>query len=368
MKSFAAVIMAAVHGLRRRTNTVASRYPFLIQKQDPAVDVAALAGMIAAAQEAQGAIAWWPGHKTDPWDHVESAMGLTTGGLYGAARKAFTWLRDHQLPDGSWYAAYIQDQPTELTRETNHAAYIAAGLYHYYLVTGDAAFIAAMWPTLEKAIGFAIRYQAPSGEIYWALDPEGRVDRMALLTGCSSICFSLKCALALAKLVDRRPAAWRLALERLQACIIHRPHRFNMTKARFSMDWFYPILCGVVQDRQAHDRLDRSWKKFVIPTMGVRCVSDQPWVTIAESCELVIALTAMDHLLPAHLLFSWIADRTFADHTFWCGFTCPDLVRWPEEKYTWTNAAALMAADALYGLTPAAHLFRHARWRDLLAG
>lgn len=344
-----------------------TQYPFLIQKQEAAIDAAALADMIVAAQEPQGAIPWWPGHKADPWDHVEAAMGLTTAGLFGPACKAFTWLRERQLPDGSWYAAYTQDRPTDFTRETNHAAYIAAGLYHYHLVIGDDNFVAAIWPTVEKAIDFTLRHQAPSGEIYWALDPDGRVDRMALLTGCSSICFSLKCALALAAILHRHKPAWRSALQRLQSCIVEQPHRFNMTKARFSMDWFYPILCGVVQGRQAHERIERYWKKFVIPNMGVRCVSDQPWVTIAESCELIMALTAMDHLLPAHLLFSWIADRTFSDRTFWCGFTCPDLVCWPEEKVTWTNAVVLLAADALYGLTPATHLFRHTHWHTLSA-
>jgi hypothetical protein len=35
------------------------------------------------------------------------------------------------------------------------------------------------------------------------------------------------------------------------------------------------------------------------------------------------------------------------------------MVLWPEEKITWTNAVVLMAADALYDLTPAGRLFSH---------
>jgi hypothetical protein len=38
------------------------------------------------------------------------------------------------------------------------------------------------------------------------------------------------------------------------------------------------------------------------------------------------------------------------------------MVIWPEEKITWTNAVVLMAADALYHLTPAAGLFSHHAW------
>ena len=35
---------------------------------------------------------------------------------------------------------------------------------------------------------------------------------------------------------------------------------------------------------------------------------------------------------------------------------------WPEEKISWTNGVVLMAADALYELTPASRLFDHRAW------
>jgi hypothetical protein len=38
------------------------------------------------------------------------------------------------------------------------------------------------------------------------------------------------------------------------------------------------------------------------------------------------------------------------------------MVIWPEDKITWTNAAALIAADAIYNLTPASALFSHQFW------
>jgi len=286
-------------------------------------------------------------------------MGLTIGGAYPEARRAFEWLQSCQLPDGSWYSAYPIKQTRDRTRETHHAAYIATGLYHYYLVTGDLTFIQRMWPTMARSIAFALRYQAPHGEIYWALDPRGRVDRMALLTGCSSIFFSLKCALRLAELTRTACPHWHDALSRLHDCLIHRPHCFNMTKTRFAMDWFYPVLCGAVQGPAAKKRITGQWKKFVIENMGVRCVWDQPWVTIAETCELVLALTAMGHNTHARIVFGWICERTFEDNTFWCGFTVPDMTIWPTEKITWTNAVVLLAADALYDLSPASRLFRH---------
>lgn len=328
-------------------------------KPDTTLDLTEHAQHLIGAQQSNGAIPWWQGHKIDPWDHVEAAMGLTIAGAYGHARKAFKWLQDCQRPDGSWYSAYSLEKPLNRTRETHHAAYIAVGLYHYYLITGDLAFIQRMWPTTARAIEFVLRYQAPSGEIYWALDPRGRVDRMALLTGCSSIFFSLKCALGLAELNQTPCQHWREALIRLRDCINHKPHCFNMTKARFAMDWFYPVLCGAIRGAAAQQRIAGQWKKFVIENMGVRCVSDQPWITIAETCELVLALTAMGRTTHARIVFGWICERTFEDNTFWCGFTIPDMTIWPREKITWTNAVALLAADALYDITPASRLFRH---------
>lgn len=334
-------------------------------QQELAVDIRALVDLILTMQQADGSIPWYPGHKTDPWDHVESAMGLTIGGAYAEARRAFEWLQSKQLPDGSWYAAYSGGRPSDTTRETNHAAYIAVGLYHYYLVTGDLDLARQLWPTVSRAIDFVVRHQTPSGEIFWAVSPQGRVDRMALVTGCSCICFSLKCALALARRLGKSRPKWRQSLNLLQDCLTCKPHRFNTTKARFSMDWFYPVLGGVATGPAAQQRMESYWKKFVVQDMGVRCVSDRPWVTIAESCELILSLAAMGDLQKAAIVYRWICDRTFDDGSFWCGFTFPDMVVWPEEKISWTNAAMLMATDALFSLTPAANFFSHAAWQTM---
>lgn len=336
-----------------------------LQPEKPAIDVEAIADCIARTQLPSGAIPWSEGDKTDPWDHVESAMGLTVAGRLREARRAFAWLREVQLSDGSWYAGYKDGTPSDRTRETNMAAYLAVGLWHHYLITRDLDQLKGMWPTLVRAIDWTLGLQSEEGEIYWAISPEGQVDKMALLTGCSSIYMSLKCALAIARQLDRIPPHWPRALERLGNALRHKPHRFNMTKARFSMDWFYPILCGVTTGEAAQNRIDRSWKKFVVEGLGVRCVSDQPWVTIAESSELVLALAAMGNTSLARIVFNWISDHTYADGSYWCGFTFPDMTIWPEEKITWTNAVVLLAADALYTLTPASAMFSHRFWEEI---
>jgi len=332
------------------------------QARVSSIGVAQAASFIAQTQRPDGEIPWCEGQKTDPWDHVESAMGLSVGGYLGEARRAFEWLAGKQLDDGSWYTAYRQGVAEDKTRDANLSCYIAVGVLHYYLITKDTAFLKEMWPTLSKAIEFALSLQTPSGEIYWAISPEGNVDRMALLTGSSSIYMSIKCALAIAKILGFFMPPWEIALNKLAEAIKHKPYLFNMTKSRYSMDWFYPILSGVITGDDAQKRLDKYWKKFVVEDRGVRCVSDKPWVTIAETSELALALAGMGNHELAGIVFNWICDRRYEDGSYWCGFTCPDLVIWPEDKITWTNAVALIAADAIYNLTPASVLFSHQFW------
>ena len=334
------------------------------QRQKLAIDVDAVCRLIVATQLPSGEIPWSTGDKTDPWDHVESAMGLAVGGYLAEARRAFAWLQSMQLPDGSWYASYRKGIPDDRTRETNMSAYVAVGAFHFYLIAGDRAFLESLWDTVKRAIDFVLRHQTPRGEVYWAVSPADTIDPMALLTGCSSIYMSLRCALAIADILDFPQPAWQAAHERLGDAIRNRPHLFNVTKSRFSMDWFYPVLCGAVTGQDAAKHVQRHWKKFVVEGLGVRCVSDRPWVTIAESSELVLALDAMGETEKAHIVFGWLSEHVFADGSFWCGFTFPDMTRWPEEKIAWTNAVALMAADALFRLTPAARLFSHAWWAE----
>ncbi len=333
-------------------------------KLDFPVDIDAVADSIVAAQKENGEIPWCEGDKTDPWDHVEAAMGLSIGGYFDEARRAFEWSAKNQLEDGSWYAEYKDGVPVEKRRDANMSAYIAVGLFHHYLITGDVEFLKEMWKTVESAIDFALGLQAPGGEIHWAVLADGKVDPMALLTGSSSIYMSIKCALEIAKLLEIEKPGWKDGLDRLGDAIRHKPHNFNMTKSRYSMDWFYPILSGSLTGEEARKRVDKYWKKFVVEGQGIRCVSDEPWVTIAETSEFCLALSAMGNSTLSEIVFNWICDKRFDDGSYWCGFTFPNMVVWPEEKMSWTNAVVLMAADALYNLTPAAHLFSHDFWNQ----
>jgi len=337
------------------------RIPAKLDRESP-LNISSVAGFIAGLQTDTGDIPWHTGGKTDPWDLVESIMGLNIGGYQPQARAALDWLAGLQNPDGSWYSSYQDGQPLDRTTETHMACYLAVGLFHQYLIQRDRDGLARYWPVMVRGIEFALGLQTGSGEIYWAKSPEGKVDPMSLLAGSSSIFMSLKCALAIAGILGQAVPCWQSALFRLETSIQENMHIYNVSKSRFSMYWFYPILGGALRGNRAAARIDKYWSKYVIKDQGCRCVSDQPWVTVAETSELVLSLHAMGRDQEAGMVFSWIRDRVYADETFWCGYTYPDMVIWPEEKISWTNAVALMAADALYGLTPAGQMFSHAQW------
>ena len=256
----------------------------------PRAGVLATGESIARMQDRSGAIAWPDGH-VDAWDHVECAMALSACGLREPARRAYQWLRQAQRADGSWPRSVQAGRVTDPAAESHHAAYVAVGAWHEYLVTGDERHALAMWPAVRRAVQWALELRTPRGEIRWERDAAGVAGRYALLSGCASICQSLRCAVALAKLADDPRPDWELAADQLGHLVARHPEAFA-DKSRFAMDWYYPVLGGAVRGQDADRRVASAWDTFVVPGLGVRCVSDEPWVTAAETCELVIALDA----------------------------------------------------------------------------
>ncbi len=316
---------------------------------------------IRSVQTSSGAIPWFEGGYCDPWDHVEAAMGLSICGDYVNAVRAYRWLAAKQLADGSWWAAYKDDKiENNERRETNFVAYVATGVWHHYLISQDRAFLEELWPVVSRAIGFVLRQQQPEGDINWAVDTLGKPKLDALVTGCSSIYKSLECAHNIAVTLGHDREEWLHARKRLGNALRNKPERFDRTwesKARYSMDWFYPVLTGVIPPSQARAHLQKRWPEFVEDQLGCRCVSDEPWVTVAESCELTMALLAAGDRARALELYSWLHQWQLDDGSYWTGYQFVQDLLWPDEKPTWTAGAILLAADALTEYSGASRLF-----------
>jgi hypothetical protein len=314
---------------------------------DPAQAARTAAGIL-AIQRPDGAIPWFHGDKLDPWDHVEAAMALDAAGEHEAAARAYRWLAARQNADGSWYANYA-DSPaldwavTDPTRDANFTAYIAVGVRHHYLATGDRLFLEEHRDTVRAAVEFVLGLQRPDGAIRWHPGAEE-----ALLTGSSSIHHALGCALAGAAALGEQQPDWELAATALAEAIARHPDRFS-PKDRYSMDWYYPVLGGVLRGAAARRRIDEGWDRFVVPGFGVRCVSPNPWVTGAESCELAIALWSVGRAAEARRLLTDIQHLRTEDGLYWTGYVYADEAVWPREKTAWTAAAVLLTLAVLGG-------------------
>ena len=262
----------------------------------------------------------------------------------------------HSGADGSWPIQLRNGVVEDANSDSNFCAYVATGVWHHVLITGDRRFAETMWPVVTKAIDFVLDLQAGGGEIYWAKSDSGPLAE-ALLTGCSSVYHSIRCALALADYLDDPQPEWEVAVGRLGHAIVAHPESFTV-KDRYSMEWYYPVLGGAVRGDAARSRIDERWDDFVVPGLGIRCVDDRPWVTGAETCELVMALDAIGDSARAHEQFAAMHHLREEDGSYWTGLVFADGKRWPEERTTWTGAAMILAADALSSTTAASGVFR----------
>ncbi|MFT7559507.1 MAG: hypothetical protein ACI93R_001418 [Flavobacteriales bacterium] len=319
---------------------------------------------IETKQMAQGEIPWFTDGKLDPWDHCEAIMGLNLAGQVRAAQRGFTWLESVQNTDGSWYAKYLGDKSDgDLDRvkiETNFVAYPATALWHYYLITRDQVFVEQTFPAIERAINFVLAQQGPEGEIQWAISDQEELPLDSLITASASILRSIECAIKLADSIGKPNETWQESHQQLSNCLKQKPWRFDRTwesKERFSMDWFYPILSGVYSEDESRLRLNERWKEFILDDFGCKCVSDEPWVTIAETCEFIMALVASNQQALAEKFLRQLLRWQDKDGGFWTGYVVRDSCIWPQEKTTWTAAAFMMACDAVYKLSPAQDLF-----------
>jgi hypothetical protein len=320
-------------------------------------EIAITADHLVSLQLPSGMIPWFPGGHCDPWNHVETAMALDVAGRHEPAAAAYRWLANIQRSDGAWHNYYCSDGSVEETKlDTNVCAYIATGIWHHWLSTGDRTTVSDLWPTVERALDWVLSLRRPDGTILWAIEPDERPWDYALLTGSSSIQLSLRYGFALSQVLGCERPDWIAAADRLCAVIRDQPNAFE-PKTRWAMDWYYPVLTGALTPPNATARLARGWEAFVLPERGIRCVSDEPWVTASETAECVLAHVAAGQTERAVQLLSWTRLHRCSDGGYWTGIVYPDRELFPaDERSSYTAAAVVLAADAIAGTSPASNI------------
>ncbi len=315
--------------------------------------IAQTAASIASMQEADGAIPWTIGEHTDAWNHVEGAMALLVGGEIEAAEAAYDWCLRNQRADGSWPMKLVAGNVEDASTETNMAAYIAVGVLHHWSIRRDRVFLERMWPVVRGALDLVVDLQLPFGGIAWSREWDANgpatINAEALLAGSSSIYQALRCGVALAEIMDEPQPEWELAGGRLGHAL--REHRDQfLDKSNFSMDWYYPVLGGAVRGESAAEMMASRWDTFVEDGLGIRCVSENPWFTGAETCELAMALKSIGDPR-AEQIFTDMQHLRTEDGAYWTGYVTPDGVHWPHEHTTYTAAAVILAWDVLTSTT-----------------
>ncbi|UUZ59320.1 prenyltransferase [Nocardioides sp. B-3] len=320
------------------------------------------AASIAAMQEPSGAIPWTIGEHTDIWNHVESAMALLVGGRVEAAGRAYDWAVSMQRADGSWPMKIVAGEIEDHSGETNMSAYLAVGVWHHWLIRRDEEFVRRLWTTVRRGLDWVVSMQLPFGGIAWsqewAAGSPAKVNADALLAGSSSIYQSLRAGVALADLMDD-PAAGVGA---------HRwPARPRAARAPRPVPGQVRVLDGLVLPGPRRSRpwrpaarelIDSRWDTFVEAGLGIRCVSRNPWVTGAETCELVMALDAIGDRQRAVQLLADMQHLRAEQGKYWTGYVFPDDVNWPAEHTTYTAAAVIPAVDALTHTSAGADIMR----------
>ena len=308
------------------------------------------ADFIVSHQLPSGAIPWYESGIVDPWDHVECAIALGLAGRFDQASKAYQWLKDVQNGDGSWYSSYVDGRAEDLVRDANFTAYVATGVWYHYQFTKDPSFLRELWPVVERGLDFALTLQQPTGEVFWCYDVNGKPWQGALVAGSSCIWQCIRSGTKIAELLGTRRPDWDAAGERLASAIKERPElfdKFGEDDQRFATSWFYPVLAGVYEGEEAKERILGQWSDFVVDGWGCKCVSTAPWVTVAETCELIMALCQIGETSRARLLLDGILKLRDPQGGFKTGIRLPEQLVWPQEKNTWTSAGVIMAASAV---------------------
>ena len=343
------------------------------------IDIRACADRIEALQKRDGTIPWVETGVWDPWNHGESAMALAIAGRAEAAARALDALADRQDADGGWIAdlgaGIAMDEACErlappaepdTARDTNFTGYVSVVVLRAALALDAPRLIARHEAMVSRALDWVCGRQTPYGDVVWRDPDPGQPleDVDSLRAGNASLYKSLECGLRIADALEHDRPDWAAARAGIAHALNERPERFDRTgvdRARYAMDWYYPVLTGVLTGQASRKRLEAGWERFVVADLGCRCVCDEPWITAAETAELALACLSAGWNDRARTLINELAPLIAEDGGYWMGWQYDLGMVWPKERPSWTAGAVVLAADALERLSPGSELLiRHA--------
>ena len=123
------------------------------------------------------------------------------------------------------------------------------------------------------------------------------------------------------------------------------------------MDSYYPILSGCLTKSEKEVYIEKIFNEFYIEGLGVKCVREEPWITVAETCEFIIALTMSGNITKAKKILIEVLNISDKKNIPFMGWQYEENFFWPNEKPTWTSAALIIAADSIYDFSDGSDIF-----------
>ena len=325
-----------------------------------AADILATGESIAAVQEPSGAVGWPDGH-VDAWNHVECAMALSACGLRGRPGAPTTGSAPASGPTGRGRrrrppAARSPTRPPRATRPPTSRSGSGTSSWS----PGTRRSRRGCGPRCAGASTSCSPCRRPAARSPGSATADGSPAGYALLTGCSSIYQSLRCAVALAEFVGR--AAARLGTR-------GRPARARGGAPSRGVRRQEPVLDGLVLPgpRRAGARAGRGGPAGRglgrLRGPGPRRPLRQRPALGHRRRDLRARARAGRDRRPRPGRWSCSATSSTcgdADGGYWTGWQFANQAHFPAEHSSWTAAAMILAADALAGATGGAGLFRAA--------
>ena len=291
-----------------------------------------------------------PGGHCDPWNHVETAMALDVAGLHAEAAAAYELAAPTSSAPtarGTTTTSPIGVEDAKL--DTNVCAYVATGVWHHWLCTGDRGLRRAScgrsWSGRSTGCSTCRRRGARSSGPARSTAAVGvrAADRFVVDRPLA------RCAVRLAELVGERPSRLGAVATSTSAEVIRTRPRPSPHKHRWAMDWYYPVLTGVLHRRRRAGCASRPGGRPSSCRPGRALRSDEPWVTAAETAECAIAHRPPATSATAVDLLRWTGGHREPDGAYWPASCTPQQPFPDGERTAYTAAAVILAADALSG-------------------
>jgi len=237
-----------------------------------AADIVATGLSIARTQRSDGMIPWFDGGHCDPVEPRGSGHGPVGVRALRRGGACLPLGGRPPAPDGSWFNYYLGAGVKDQRLDTNVCAYLAAGAWHHYLITGDADLLAELWPSVERGLDFVLRWQGADGVVRWSVDDTGVLEGYALLTGSSSIYHSLRCGVAIAERLGKQRPDWS---SRPAGSATRSPTTAARSPRRTSSPWTGTThALGAMEGDAGRRRISEGWSTFVMEATA--CAASRP--------------------------------------------------------------------------------------------